>query len=128
MENQQNKKKVLVIDDDNNLRNVLIDKLNITGYEAISAINGEEGLKKAFEFHPDVILLDVLMPIMNGWQVLEKLRMDEWGKRAKVIMLTSLEQMDNIAHALDKGVHAYIVKSNLNLDDVMTQIKDIQRI
>ncbi|MEI6238478.1 MAG: response regulator [bacterium] len=117
-------KTVLTVDDDDNLRNVLVDKLTVTGFETLSAVNGEEGLKIILEKHPDAILLDALMPKMNGWQVLEKLREDEWGKTANVIMLTSLEQVDFIAHAMEKGVFTYIVKSNLVLDDVIKIVKN----
>lgn len=115
------KKKILVVDDDDSLRRVLIDQLTISGFEPLDASNGEEGLKKALESHPDLIMLDVLMPKMTGWEVLEKLRADEWGKKAKIIMLTSLGQMENIAHALDNKVPTYIVKSDLNL----TELPDI---
>jgi DNA-binding response OmpR family regulator len=112
------KKKVLVVDDDSNLRNVLVDALKIAGFDVTEAENGEVGLKVATETHPDVIMLDVMMPKMNGWQMLERLRMDAWGKEAKVIMLTSLGEMNDIAHAVDKKVFTYIVKSDLNLNAV----------
>jgi|ERR1035437_3051314 two-component system response regulator AtoC len=118
-----NKKKVLIVDDDNNLRKVLIDQLNISGFETYGAQNGEEGLQKALEIHPNVILLDIQMPKMDGWQVLEKLRADAWGKDAKVMMLTSSDQMDNVAHAMESSVYTYIVKSNLKLEDIVEKIK-----
>jgi DNA-binding response OmpR family regulator len=116
------KKRVLVVDDDDNLRNILIDALAGAGFEAKGASNGEEGLKVALESHPDAMMLDVMMPKMDGWQVLEKLRADSWGKGAKVIMLTSLGQMDNIAHAVDNKVFNYIVKSDLNLDNLANTV------
>jgi DNA-binding response OmpR family regulator len=119
------KKKVLVVDDDANLRDVLLDALTVAGFEAKGMPNGEDGLKEAFAWHPDVIMLDVMMPKMDGWQVLDVLRADEWGKKAKVIMLTSLGQMTNIAHALDKKVFTYIVKSELNLDNLAETINSL---
>ncbi|MDR3558601.1 MAG: response regulator [Candidatus Pacebacteria bacterium] len=118
-----NKKKVLVIDDDGNLRNVLLDALTSAGFESEGAADGEEGLRMAFETHPDVIMLDVMMPKMNGWQMLDKLRMDDWGMNARVIMLTSLGQMENIAEAVDKKVLTYIVKSDLDLKDIASTIQ-----
>ncbi len=121
------KKKVLVVDDDANLRDVLIDALTVSGFEAKGAANGEDGLKEAFASHPDVIMLDVMMPKMDGWQVLDTLRADEWGKQAKVIMLTSQGQMTNIAHALDKKVFTYIVKSELNLGNIAEKVNGLLR-
>jgi DNA-binding response OmpR family regulator len=119
------KKRVLVVDDDDNLRNVLLDALNASGFESTGAANGEEGLKMALESHPDAIMLDVMMPKMDGWQVLDSLRADAWGKGAKVMMLTSLGQMENIAHAVDKKVFNYIVKSDLNIDNIAEVINNL---
>jgi two-component system response regulator MprA len=114
-----------VVDDDTNLRDVLIDALTVAGFEASGAANGEDGLKNALASHPDVIMLDVMMPKMDGWQVLDALRADEWGKKAKVIMLTSQGQMTNIAHALDKKVFTYIVKSELNLGNIAETVNSL---
>jgi DNA-binding response OmpR family regulator len=122
-ENTDKKIKVLVIDDDNNLNVVLVDKLNASGFEAQGAADGEEGLKKAFELHPDVVLLDVLMPKMDGWEVLKQLKADEWGKDAKVIMLTVLEDVDNIARAVQGGSNEYFIKTNYSLEDVVGHVK-----
>ncbi len=118
-------KRVLVVDDDDNLRNILLDALKASGFEAQGAVDGEAGLKAALETHPDAIMLDVMMPKMNGWQALEKLRADEWGKKAKVMMLTSLGQMDNIAHAVDEKVFTYIVKSDLNMDNIAQTVNTL---
>ena len=122
MENS-NKKKILVVDDDDNLRGVLMDKLNISGFETFEARDGEEGLKKSLELHPDVILLDVVMPKMNGWNMLEKLREDDWGKAVRVIMLTVLENTDSVARAMEKGSYEYIIKTNHSLDDVVKKVE-----
>jgi DNA-binding response OmpR family regulator len=118
------KKTVLIIDDDNDLRTVLKDKLDVSGFDTISAADGEEGLKKALGTHPDVILLDVMMPKMNGRQVLAKLREDAWGKTARVIMLTVLEDMDTVADATDKGTFGYLVKTNQSLDGVVEHVRE----
>lgn len=112
------KKRILVVDDDNNLRNIMVDALKAAGFETDEAVNGEDGLKKVLETHPDLMFLDVTMPKMTGWEVLEKLRHDPWGAKAKVIMLTSMGDMSNIAHAMDKKVFTYIVKSDLNLNEI----------
>ena len=121
------KKNVLVVDDDDNLRTVLIDKLNMSGFYAIGASNGEEGLEKALKTHPDVILLDIIMPILNGWEMLKKLREDEWGKGAKVIMLTVIENTEAIARAVEDDSLAYLIKTNESMDDVVEKVKTMLR-
>lgn len=119
------KKKVLVIDDDENLDMVLVDKLNFSGFEADYAIDGVQGLKKALEIKPDVILLDVIMPNMSGWETLEKIRVDAWGEKVKVIMLTSLDKPESVAHAMEQGSTVFIVKTNYTLDQVVEKVKEV---
>ncbi len=124
---ETNKKKVLVVDDDNNLRKVLIDKLTLSGFDIVEASNGKEGLEKALETHPDVILLDILMPIMNGQQMLKALREDEWGKKVKVIMLTVIEDATSIAQAMEDGSLAYLIKTDETMDEVVEKVKFMLR-
>ncbi|MEI6042476.1 MAG: response regulator [bacterium] len=119
------KKKVLVIDDDENLSSVLVDKLNFSGFIAESAGDGVIGLKKAFEIKPDVILLDVKMPNMSGWETLEKLRTDPWGEHAKVMMLTSIDKPESVAHAMEQGTTVFLVKTNYTLDQIVEKVKEV---
>lgn len=123
MENKENKKKVLIVDDDENLITVLTDKLTVSGFEVISAPNGLVGWKKALEIHPDVILLDILMPDMDGWTTLEKIKEDAWGKDANIIMLTTLDKVDGVMHAMERGSFRYIVKTQHSLDEMVEQVK-----
>lgn len=118
-------KKVLVVDDDENLRLVLGDQLKLAGFSVSEAKDGEEGLKKALEEHPDVILLDVMMPIMNGLDVLSALRKDEWGKDARVIMLTVLENAETVAEAMKGGSFTYLIKTDLDTDEVVMKVRQI---
>ena len=120
---QTDKKKILVVDDDENLRLVLVDKLNIVGFDAVGASNGKEGLEKALKIHPDVILLDIMMPVMNGWDMLKKLREDKWGNEAKVIMLTVAEDTEAIARAVEGGSLAYLIKTDQSTDDIVEKVK-----
>lgn len=119
------KKKVLIIDDDENLTTVLVDKLNFSGFDADFASDGVLGLQKALETKPDVILLDVIMPNVSGWQTLEKLRVDAWGEKVKVIMLTSLDKPESVAHAMEQGSTVFIVKTNYTLDQVVEKVKEV---
>jgi len=125
MENLNDKKKVLVIDDDSNLNTVLVDKLNFSGFNAQGAVDGEEGLKKALNFHPDIILLDLVMPKMDGLSMLKKLREDSWGKNTKVVILTAQEKVDSMAEAVENNVFGYLVKTNYSLDKIVQKIQDI---
>jgi CheY-like chemotaxis protein len=123
-----NKKNVLVVDDDENLRTVLLDKLNMSDFSAVGASNGKEGLEKALKTHPDVILLDIIMPVLNGWEMLKELRKDEWGKNAKVIMLTVIEDTEAIARAVEDDSLAYLIKTNESMDSVVEKVKTMLRI
>ncbi|OHB10935.1 MAG: hypothetical protein A3G05_02240 [Candidatus Zambryskibacteria bacterium RIFCSPLOWO2_12_FULL_45_14] len=125
MANLENKKKVLIIDDNNNLVTVLVDKFNVSGFEAVGAFSGQEGLKKALELHPDIILLDLVMPEMGGLEMLKQLRLDPWGKQAKVMVLSVLDEPTYVANAMDSNVVGYIVKTDFSLDGVVKQIKTI---
>jgi len=123
----ENKKKILVVDDDENIRLVLRDKLSISGFDVSEAKNGKEGLDRALADHPDAILLDVMMPEMDGWGMLKELRKDAWGKDAKIIMLTVVEDEESIAHALNEGSFTYLIKTDQNIDEIVEKIEDTVR-
>ncbi|HEY4479939.1 MAG TPA: response regulator [Candidatus Paceibacterota bacterium] len=119
------KKKVIIIDDDENLRFVLSDKLKMSGFEVIEAKDGEEGLEQCLKHHPDIVLLDIMMPIMNGIDMLKRLRQDSWGKTAEVIMLTVLENAEPIADAMEGGSFTYMIKTKVNADEIAGKVKEI---
>jgi DNA-binding response OmpR family regulator len=123
MTNSFDGKKVLVVDDNESLTTVLVDKLKLSGLDATSATDGEDGLSKALNIHPDIILLDLLMPKMDGLTMLKNLREDKWGKDCKVIVLSLVEEMDYISKAVDYNVFGYIVKTNYTLDGMVEKIK-----
>lgn len=97
-------KKVLIADDDEALLSVLVDSFTLHGFNILKATNGQEALDIALREHPDIILLDILMPVMDGLGMLEKLRQDEWGKNADVILLTNLNDAERVAKAAQEGV------------------------
>jgi DNA-binding response OmpR family regulator len=121
----ENKKKVLVVDDDDNLRLPLTDKLKIEGFEVSEAKDGKEGLEKALELQPDVILLDIMMPVMSGWEMFGKLRKDKRGKEAKVIMLTVIGDSGSIARVMQDGKASYLIKTEQNLDSIVEKVKSV---
>lgn len=120
-----NKKIILVIDDNKDLNNVLVDKFIASGFDAKGAFDGEEGLKKALEIHPDVIMLDLVMPKMDGISMLKALRSDTWGKECKVMVLTLLEEPNYVAQTMEYNISGYIVKTNYKLDDIVKQVEAI---
>lgn len=118
------KKIVLVIEDEEPLQMVLKDVLTTEGYEVSLAKNGLEGLEMALYQHPDIILLDILMPKMDGLEMLKNLRADEWGKKVPVIVLTNLSDNQDIAKAVEEDVFEYFVKSDIKIDEVIERIKE----
>ena len=117
-------KTVLVIEDDRVLRRVIIDNLKSEGFNALEAEDGEAGLALALAKHPDIMLVDVVMPKMDGIAMLEKLRQDEWGKDAQVIMLTNLSDPDKISAVSKKGVNDYLVKADWDIAGIIERVKD----
>lgn len=119
-------KRILVIEDESPLREVLVEKLSIEGYETLEAADGEEGLDLALENHPDLILLDLKLPKLDGIEVLERLRKDSWGKAVPVVILTVLEVDDEMIQKIVEFQPAhYFVKSNWKLEDVVAKVKEI---
>ncbi len=114
--------KILVIDDEPNIVQTLRDRLEMNDYEVVTAGNGKEGLKKALQEKPDVILLDVIMPVMDGHEMLEVLRKQPGGNFSSVIMLTARSQTQDIARANACGIDDYIVKP-FDLSELLEKIE-----
>lgn len=112
------------MEDDRAEANVLVDKFTQEGFLVSTAENGKKGLERAFVDHPDILLLDIVMPEMDGISMLNELRKDEWGKSVPVIILTNLNPDDEIVRR--KGLldfSYFLIKSNWKLDDVVRAVK-----
>ncbi|MCX6793140.1 MAG: response regulator [Candidatus Falkowbacteria bacterium] len=120
----EKKKIILVVEDTAEYQRILSVKLAQFGYEVLSAHDGEEGLAMALEHHPDLILLDIVMPKMDGLAMLEKLREDSWGKDVRVIMLTNLSGTEKIADAMLHNSFEYIVKTDTTIEDLVKKIQE----
>ncbi|MBI4713615.1 response regulator [Candidatus Uhrbacteria bacterium] len=118
------RKILLIVEDDAPLRRALQIVLAREGFEILEARDGKEGLELAFEKHPDMILLDIIMPVMDGITMLQKLRADDWGKEAKVIILTNLSDSEKVVEALQAGVHDFLVKTDWTINEVVEKVKD----
>jgi len=118
------KKIILVVEDEEPMQLVLRDVLKVEGYIVLEAKNGIEGLELALKEHPDLILLDILMPKMDGLEMLKNLRADEWGRSVPVIVLTNLSDNEDIAKAVEEDVFEYFVKTDIRIDEVIARIRE----
>lgn len=115
--------KILIVEDELPLLKVLTDKFTAEGFTVIQAKDGSEGLAVALKEHPDLILLDIIMPVMDGMTMLKKLREDNWGQNAPVVMLTNLSDSKNVSDAIASGIGDFLVKSDWTLEDLLTKVK-----
>ncbi|MFH0818730.1 MAG: response regulator [Patescibacteria group bacterium] len=120
---EKTKKQILVAEDDKFLRKVYQVKLAKEGFDVIIAKDGEEALKMALQNKPYLILLDMVMPKMSGFDVLEAIRANKDTQKTKVIILSNLGQDSDIQKGKELGVLEYVVKSNTNLEDVISIIR-----
>lgn len=117
-------KKILIVEDEQTLSKALAFKLTSEGFKVLQARDGEEGLESALRNKPDLILLDIIMPKMDGLTMLNKLREDEWGKDVPIFMLTNLSNAEDVDKATKKGVYDYLIKSNWKLGEIVAKIKE----
>lgn len=120
-------KKILVVEDEPDLRQALAESLKHEGFQVIEASNGEEGLEKAISDHPDLIILDILMPKMNGMEMMKKMRQNSaWGKKVPIIMLTNLSVDDSILKGIIEDQPAYyFVKSDWRITNVIEKVREM---
>lgn len=116
-------KKVLIVEDESDLLQALTDAFTAEGFTALGATNGEDGLTVAYDQHPDILLVDIVMPKMDGLTMLQHLRNDPWGKNVPVIILTNLNDYKSVANALTVGVRDFLVKSNWEIDKVVGMVR-----
>jgi DNA-binding response OmpR family regulator len=116
-------KKILFIEDESALQKTFGEILRIEKYEMISALDGETGLKLAQTEKPDLIILDLVLPKLHGFEVLRKVKADEKTKNIPVIVLTNLETMADVEKAIELGAMTYLVKANYSLEEVINKVK-----
>lgn len=116
-------KKILIMEDEEDMRQLLVEECTHAGFTVIEAKNGKEGLAAAKKEHPDIILLDIVMPEMDGMDVLSAIRKDTWGKTVPIILLTNLSINEKILGGILKGEPSYyLVKSDWKMSEIVQKI------
>lgn len=118
-------KKILIIEDESALQKTLGEMLFQQGYEILSALNGEIGLKLAQSKKPDLILLDLILPKIHGFDVLKKIKDNPETREIPVIVLTNLESIEDIKKAMELGATTYLVKANYSLEELTIKINQV---
>lgn len=118
-------KKVLIVEDDEFLLQMYSTKLELEGFKVLEAINGLQGLKMAQKEQPDLILLDLNLPEMSGFEVLANLKKEVNTKDIKVLILTNYSQKDDINRCLELGADDYLIKAHFVPSEVISKIKVI---
>jgi DNA-binding response OmpR family regulator len=120
--------KILIVEDEFFLRNILEKKLQAEGFDVILASDGVEAVEKTVKEVPDLILLDLILPKKNGFEVLEEIKKDPYLKNIPVIIISNLGQEIDIDRAKKFGVNEYLIKARTSLDTVVEKIKEIKGI
>ncbi len=119
------KKTILLVEDDEFLAELYATKLRLENYEILLATDGEKGLKLAQEKKPDLVLLDIILPRMDGFEVLKHLKEDSALKAVPVILLTNLSQKDEVKKGLDLGANDYLIKAHFMPSEVVKKIQQL---
>ncbi|OQX00546.1 response regulator [Candidatus Parcubacteria bacterium A4] len=119
------KDKILIIEDDEFLRELVFRKLESEGFEAIIACDGEEGLQKIKEEKPQLVLLDLILPNVDGFEVLERVKKDDSLASIPVIILSNLGQREDIEKALKSGAADYLIKAHFTPGKIIEKVRNI---
>lgn len=119
------KTKVLVAEDDQFLLKVYLNKFKMEDYDVISALDGVEAMKKLKSEKPDILLLDLVMPEKDGFEVLCEMKMDPELKKIPVVILSNLGQESDIKKGKELGADDYMVKANFSINEVVDKVKEV---
>jgi len=117
-------KKILIVEDEDSLRKALAEKFLAEKFEVLEAVNGEDGLVSIEKNSPDLVLLDIIMPIMDGMTMLKELRKTKFGKDVPVIILTNSNNDDSLSESLASGAYDFLIKSNWKIQEVVDKVKE----
>jgi adenylate cyclase len=117
--------KILLAEDDKLISNSLCDALKQNGFEAFPAYDGEEAVAKAKEIKPDLMLLDIMMPKLDGISVLWELKANPETAQTPVVVLTNIGDVETISKIVEAGAVDYLLKSDQSVDDIIQKVKDV---
>lgn len=118
MSKSEDKVKILLVEDEKEVLELYKLKLSLDGYDVITAVNGQEGLKKAISENPEMIFLDIKMPEMDGFEVLKRLRSEPKTKSTPVVILSNFDEQEMIEKGLTLGANEYLVKSQFTPEEI----------
>lgn len=118
-------KKILIVEDEPDIREAMAEAVADAGFQVLTAENGQVGYETAIAEMPDLVLLDIVMPVMDGLATMKKLREHPDGKKLKIIMLTSMDDVNNVASAHDYAITDYLIKPHSSLDDIVKKVKEV---
>jgi DNA-binding response OmpR family regulator len=118
---------ILVVEDDKFLRELMVQKLTKEGYNIAEAVDGEDGIKKVKEIKPGLVLLDLILPGMDGFEVLGKIKADPETNQTPVIILSNLGQREDVEKGLSLGAADYLIKAHFTPGEIIEKIKNIIR-
>ncbi len=121
----EKKTKILIVEDEEILLTALSEELKQEGFEAVGAKDGQEGVEKAVSEKPDLILLDLVMPRLDGIGALKQMKENEQTRDIPVVILTNLSDYDKVSDALSLGAMDYLVKANYRLEELVSKIKTV---
>jgi len=119
------KKKILLVEDDPFLIDIYSTKLKDAGFEVLVSDEGEEVLGKVKEENPDLLLLDIVLPEIDGWEILRRIKSEEKFKELKVIILSNLGQKEEVEKGMDLGAVSYLIKAHYTPSQVVEEVKKV---
>lgn len=119
----ETKKKILIVEDELSISQLFVETLSSHGFECLTAMNGLEGLNLSLTAKPDIILLDLRMPEMDGITMLKELRKKDEGSKIPVIILSTVNDEKSVSEALQWGVSDFLEKSSWNVDELLERIQ-----
>ena len=117
-------KRILIVEDEPDLREAMVEVLTEAGFHVSVATDGLSGLESAISEKPDLILMDLMMPIMDGHEMLRRLRQDPWGRSAHVVVLSAMDDVSNIGHAHEGKLEDYIIKAHTSLEELVKKVRE----
>lgn len=118
-------KKILIIEDDKFLRKLISQKLIKMGYDVVKAVDGEKGIKSIEEEKPDLVLLDLILPVVNGFEVLARIKSDPILAKIPVIIISNLGQKEEVEEGLKLGAVDYLIKAHFTLKEITDKIEAV---